>query len=129
LLGHDVPLPDSRKRLADAKVFWVQHIQRLYDGHLIRRDKNSKRPDGSKINALQPYDMHRIPVTLQDWEIEILSNSMGDVMRSKSDGSLGDITSEVSNCPLHLSFPLMKHFTEILYILSAQRGIPCGHQR
>ncbi|KAF8668495.1 hypothetical protein AX14_006173 [Amanita brunnescens Koide BX004] len=129
LLGHDVPLPDSRKRLADAKVFWVQHIQRLYDGHLIRRDKNSKRPDGSKINDLQPYDMHRIPVTLQDWEIEILSNSMGDVMRSKSDGSLGDITSEVSNCPLHLSFPLMKHFTEILYILSAQRGIPCGHQR
>jgi hypothetical protein len=106
LLGQDVPLPASRKKLADAKAAWVKTIQESFDGHLIRRDKNSKRPDGSRINDLQPYDMHMIPVTLKDWEMEVLSNSMGDVISKKHHGALRDITSEVGNmcCYPHTAF-------------------------
>jgi hypothetical protein len=100
LLGQNAELPASRKRLAELKILWVQHIQQKFNGHLIRRNKDSKCPDGSNINDIQPYDMHRIPVTLQDWEVSILSNSMGDIIRNKSDGTLGDITSEVGNASL-----------------------------
>jgi hypothetical protein len=103
LLGQDVHLPESRKNLAEAKVVWVRNIQAKFCGHLIRRDKNSKRPDGSSINDLQPYEMHMIPVTLQDWEISVLSNSMGDVINTKSNGALGDITSEVCSLSSQLN--------------------------
>ena len=96
LLGHDVSLPESRKTLGQAKVAWVKKIQGQFKGHLIRRDKNSKRPDGGKINDLEPYEMHMVPVSLEDWEMRVLADSMGDVMSKKADGMLGDITSEVS---------------------------------
>ncbi|KAK2464153.1 hypothetical protein APHAL10511_003846 [Amanita phalloides] len=94
LLGRDVAMPAARRNLEDKKIAWVKEIQTRFDGHIVRRDKTSKRFDGQPINNLEPYDLHMIPVRLQDWELNVLANSMGDVMSKKRDGTLGDITSE-----------------------------------
>lgn len=80
--------PWAKPRLLGSK------IQAKFKGHLILCNKNSKCPDGKKINDLEPYEMHIIPISLEDWETKVLAESMGDVINRKADSMLGDITSK-----------------------------------
>ncbi|KAM6488893.1 P-loop containing nucleoside triphosphate hydrolase protein [Amanita muscaria] len=86
--------PTVSKEVQRLKLKYIKDIQTEYRDHIIRRTKESKRPDGRGINDLPPLTSTVIPVTLTPWEINILDQALGDVLSNRRNNSLMDINSE-----------------------------------
>ncbi|KAM6491331.1 P-loop containing nucleoside triphosphate hydrolase protein [Amanita muscaria] len=97
LLGKDAELPTASNQVQALKLRYIKDIQSQFRDHIIRRTKESKRPDGNNINELPPLTSLILPVTLTHWELDILNQALGDVLHSRRNTSLVDINSEASH--------------------------------
>lgn len=92
-----VEMPPEAETVKKAQVDIVKGIQAAFNGSIIRRTINSKRPDGTALNdQLPPYVSHILPVELEDWEMSLLNDSFQDIMQRKRSTTLLEFSNEVS---------------------------------
>jgi len=94
---NDVEMPPEAETIKNTQVNIVKDIQAAFNGAIIRRTINSKRPDGTCLNdQLPPYVSHILPVELEDWEMTVLNDSFQDIMQNKKSSTLLEFSNEVS---------------------------------
>lgn len=125
LFGEEnVQTPSAAETIRKVQVEMVKNIQAQFDGSIIRRTINSKRPDGTALNdQLPPYISHVLPVELQNWEMKVLNDSFQDIIQSKRNSTLLEFSNEVSPSWQAGEQDLTAH-AELLYLLSIESRVP-----
>jgi hypothetical protein len=125
LFGEEnVQTPSAAEAIRKVQVEIVKNIQSQFNGSIIRRTINSKRPDGTALNdQLPPYVSHVLPVELEDWEMEVLNDSFQDIIQNKRNSTLLEFSNEVS-LPWQAGGRCLTADAELLYLLSIESGVP-----
>ncbi|KAF8872160.1 hypothetical protein BD779DRAFT_1679866 [Infundibulicybe gibba] len=107
--GEDISQERDPSREAAAVTYKViKDLQRIFDGHLIRRTTNSLRYDGIKINdALNPYIEHNIAIYLPADEMNKLKECVDDMWAQRKTSNLADFSSHgfYNQYRVHLAYP------------------------
>lgn len=75
--GIDSEIDDPSIEHRATQYSFIRQLRELLDNHLIRRNAQSKKPDGTPINPLPPLHIHPIAIILTDEEMALLMAEMG----------------------------------------------------